>query len=141
MSRAFAVVMMLVILSPLSQAADDAKKVLEKMQGDWTVVSSNEDGKPTPPEEFKKYTITIKGEKFILNNGMGDLPMVIALDPTKTPAHIDLTSPDPKEFPSMTGIYDFRDNTLKIAISEKSMARPKKLNPANGVMLLELKRK
>jgi hypothetical protein len=43
-----------------------AKKDLEKFQGNWQLISMERDGKKTPPEDAKKITLTIQGDKFIL---------------------------------------------------------------------------
>ena len=67
------VVLSLVGLLGADTAKDDAvKKDLKKLQGTWTVVSMEMDGKFLPDESRQKIKLTIKGENFTFDNGDGN---------------------------------------------------------------------
>ncbi len=142
MCRLMLTVTALVLLAPPIRAADDSKKVLEKMQGDWAVVSIEDDGANLPESETAKYTITIKDDKFIVNGPDKKESMTIKLDPTKKPAEIDLLHDDPqKKGMKVVGIYELGDGTIKIAGRDKGDMRPTEFKSSKDVSVVVLKRK
>jgi uncharacterized protein (TIGR03067 family) len=142
MRRLMLVIPALMLLAPPIGAADDAKKVLEKMQGDWAVVSIEDDGANLPEAEAAKYSITIKDDKFVINGPDKKESMTIKLDPTKKPAEIDLLHDDPqKKGMKVLGIYELGDGALKIAGRDKGDMRPTEFKSSKDVSVVVLKRK
>jgi uncharacterized protein (TIGR03067 family) len=84
-------VLSLVGLLGADTAKDDAvKKDLKALQGTWTVVSMEMDGKFLPDESRRKIKLTIAGEAFTFDNGEGTHGGIYKVDPTKDPKELDI---------------------------------------------------
>jgi uncharacterized protein (TIGR03067 family) len=83
---------------PFEPAQDVDKGELDKLQGDWQMVSRDSQGKKIP-DALAKNKLTIKGDQWILTPGA---TMTIKIDATKAPKWIDLTPAKGKVLP---GIY------------------------------------
>ena len=127
MRKLLAVVCVLLLL-PLGFAypQDDAvKKEREKMQGDWKVVSSEEDGNPTPDFIVQAVKLTIKGDQISLK-GVEDLAerfgkVTFTLDPATTPKIMDFKIVAVKDKDnSHEGIYELKGDELKLCITTRS---------------------
>jgi uncharacterized protein (TIGR03067 family) len=71
---------------------DAAKEDLEKFQGHWNLISAERDGKKTPQEDAKKLTLSIQGNKFILQKDAVIISEgTMTLHATKKPKEIDET--------------------------------------------------
>ncbi len=71
----------------------EAEKATEKLQGEWKLVAMQEKGEEIPADEVKKMNIlfTFEGKKLTVRNDDGKLDYYsFTIDPTKSPAHIDL---------------------------------------------------
>lgn len=140
MLRAAFAVVALALLAPAARA-DDVKKVLEKLQGEWAVEAIEENGKRVPTDEAKKYAVVIKEDKFAVTGPEGKYTLSIRVDPAKAPPQIDLVAPEPKGRASLYAIYELRDGTLTIAGNEDVKKRPAEFSSTKGCNLLVLKRK
>ncbi len=126
-----------------ADAQDDAaKKELEKFQGNWQLISMEREGKKTPPEDAKKLTLTIQGNKFILRK---DAVVIsegsMTLDPTKKPKEIDETiSTDPNKVKTFLAIYEIDDEQPKICFAAAGKDRPTSFSSGSGQLLQVWKR-
>lgn len=106
----------------------DDKKELDKLQGEWTLVSREAKGKKSD-ETAKNYKLTIKGDQWILNPGP---TATITIDASKDPKWIDLTKFAP-------GIYQLEGDTLTICRPTSGTGRPKEFKAtkdgANAVIV------
>lgn len=94
---------------------DAAKKDLAALQGTWTLVAMEVDGKPVAPEKLKDTTLTIKGNKYSLLTRQQLHEVEISLAPGKTPKEIDMKFLDgPNKDRVGRGIYQQDGDTLKI---------------------------
>jgi uncharacterized protein (TIGR03067 family) len=115
------------------------EKALKELAGKYKAVSVEKAGTPVPKEFAEKIVVTIKDDTMTVDLGGIEKKAKIKVDPTKKPAHIDLTPDDGgekgKTFP---GLYKLDKDELTIVFSEKS-DRPKDLTSEGGT-LLKLKR-
>ena len=99
------------VLIAASAGNDAAKKDLEKFQGNWQLISMERDGKKTPPEDAKKITLTIQGDKFILRKDAVTISEgTMKLDATKKPKQINETlTTGPNKGKIFSAIYEVDD--------------------------------
>ena len=127
--------------------ADDAadKKDREKLQGTWTAVSGEKEGKDDP--EAKEHTLVFEGNKFSVKKG--DKVVVrgtFKIDASKSPKTMDIEiSEGPEDVKGKTAqaIYALDGDELTWCVAEPgSGKRPEKLATKEGVkhMLVKLKR-
>jgi uncharacterized protein (TIGR03067 family) len=117
----------IVSLLPLAAySQDDAvKKEREKFQGVWQVVSSEEDGNPTPDFIVQALKIEIKGDQITLK-GVEDLikkfgKVTLVIDPSTTPKILDFKVDAGSEKNNVfEGIYEMKDDVLKICASTRN---------------------
>jgi uncharacterized protein (TIGR03067 family) len=126
--------------------ADEKEDAAKKLNGTYEVTSILIEGKP---ENEKKDKVI-----FIIKDGTikvkeGDKPededLKFTVDPTKKPAHIDLT-PDKGQKDTILGIYELKETDkgaeLTIAIGKEKTERPKDFKgEGKDVMVLKLFRK
>src|SRR4051794_35325362 len=73
-------------------AQDAAKKDLDMFQGDWSLISAQNDGKALPEEDAKKITLSIHGNTFVVRKDSQVISEgTFTLDPTKKPKEVDET--------------------------------------------------
>jgi uncharacterized protein (TIGR03067 family) len=125
------------------EAAD--KKDKEKLQGTWTAVSGEKEGKEDP--EAKEHTLVFDGDKFSVKKG--DKIVVrgtFKIDASKSPKTMDIEiSEGPEDVKGKTAqaIYALDGDDLTWCVAEPgSSDRPEKLATKEGVkhMLVKLKR-
>jgi uncharacterized protein (TIGR03067 family) len=116
------VLLMKVLLMPALAAClwaapqdNDAKKDLEKLQGAWKMIALEVEGTQVPPEKFGKATLIIKADRYLLDAGKTKTEVMLTLDPSKTPKHVDLTFLDgPNKDQVGKAIYSIDGDTFKI---------------------------
>lgn len=127
--------------------ADDAadKKDKEKLQGTWTAVSGEKEGKDDP--EAKEHALVFEGDKFTVKRG--DKVVVrgtFKIDASKSPKTMDIEiSEGPEDVKGKTAkaIYALDGDGLAWCVAEPGSGdRPEKLATKEGVkhMLVKLKR-
>jgi uncharacterized protein (TIGR03067 family) len=99
----------------------DAKKELDRLQGNWRLVGTGEGGKKQDIDFDKAPPMPIKGDRLkdVPYEGK-KLEMLVELDPSQEPKAIVLTyvSPDGKEKgDSFLGIYSLEGDVLKIYLN------------------------
>lgn len=144
--RPFRLIASLVGVLIAADSRDDAaKKDLEKFQGNWNLISAERDGKKTPPEDAKKITLTIQGNKFILRKEAVVISEgKMTLDPTKKPKEIDETiTTGPNKGKVFSTIYEIDDEQHKICFAATGKERPTAFSslPGSGHLLQVWKRK
>jgi uncharacterized protein (TIGR03067 family) len=116
-------------------APDDAvKKDLAQMQGEWSMVSFEIDGKPSPPEDVKKGKRTCQGnETTLTSEGQLVIKAKFTLDPAKKPKAIDYMSLEGAwNGMALLGIYELEGDTLKFCVAEPGVDRPKEFSAKQG---------
>lgn len=116
------------------------EKALKELAGRYKAVSVEKGGVPAPREITEKLAVTIKDDVITIDIGEGkEKRAKIKVDPTKKPAHIDL-SPDegPEKGKSFPGVYKLDKDELTLVFAEKG-DRPKDVT-SEGATLLKLKK-
>jgi RNA polymerase sigma-70 factor (ECF subfamily) len=122
--------------------ADKIKAERGQLQGTWRVISLEKDGDKAPDRELKLLKITFAGDK-ITYSGFNVEASTFKLDPSKTPAAIDLVPADgANKGQTVPAIYSLNNNELKLCIPDGPGKRPREFAaPAkSGLLLLVLER-
>jgi uncharacterized protein (TIGR03067 family) len=140
MYRSILVIGVVALLSVDPCKGDVAKDDLEKMKGDWTIVSTETNGKKLTAENFKEfsrkvtgesYSVTIESEEGIQTIGI----KIIKLDPSKSPKTIDVEMTEgPAKGKTFHGIYKFEDDTQTICLAAPDKDRPAKFDSKEGTV-------
>jgi len=121
-------------------AADKARDMTdqEKIQGTWTLVSAQSNGKALPDDVVKNITLVFADNKLKTKNKDRENEAPFKLNWEKKPREIDLELPDGVG----RGIYDLDGDNLKIIHGEVEQERPKEFvsKPDSKLILLVLKR-
>jgi len=121
---------------------DDARKDMDKMQGNWRVVSSQMADKKATEDEVKKMKVTVEGNTLIYETGIarkkGEGEGTIKLDPKTKAFDLNLTELGA----NMLAIYELKGDDLKIGFGNDGLIRPKRMviGKEDVVWLLVLKR-
>ncbi len=128
-----------------AEPKDEAKKELEKLQGEWVMASLEVDGKAVPQEKLRDTTLTIKGDKYIVSVKDTKHEVTITLDPSQKPKAIDMAFPDGGNAPKIgKGIYKIDGDTLMLCRAQMpDQTRPTEFGtwPNTGYFLVTWKRK
>ena len=121
-------------VAALSVAADDdaVKKEKDALQGKWTILSVERDGKPV--ETWKDGVRVMEGDTYTMTPKQGDsFKGKFALEPSKTPKGIDFTpSGGQNKDKTLRGIYEIDGDMLKICFAEPDKERPNEFSTKAG---------
>jgi uncharacterized protein (TIGR03067 family) len=140
--RHFALVFGL-LTAPLVQAQDvkkedEVKKDRMQLEGTWAAVSAETEGVKGTEEFIKNFTLVFKEDMVT-----GRHKAKYEIDPTKKPKTIDVTpSEGPEKDKTIEGIYELKENELKVCIAMPGKERPTAFEskPGSGTVLLVLKK-
>lgn len=119
------------------------EKEFQRMAGTWHFVSIKSDGKDMDEEAVKSARMTITGNRFFFRVGKDSHAGTIDLDPTKKPKTIDVTFTSGVDKGKVSrGIYDLKDDTLKVCMGVAGATRPINFasRPGTGHVLEVMKR-
>jgi uncharacterized protein (TIGR03067 family) len=113
--------------------AADAKDDLKKLEGTWTMVSGEKDGKKFSADVVKGAKLVFKGDTHDVKVGDDIFKGTHKLDPSKKPAAIDAMDTE-GAFKGKTtlGIYDLEGDTFKVCFSAPGKDRPKEFSTTAG---------
>jgi uncharacterized protein (TIGR03067 family) len=111
------------LLAATIQPAQDAVKAdLDKLEGEWKLVSKEDRGKKAPDSVV---TLTFKGDQAVLIANMEKTKATCKIDPSKEPKTIDIASVGPKgEESLLLGIYKLEGDTFTLCRATGSAERP-----------------
>jgi uncharacterized protein (TIGR03067 family) len=123
----------------------DAEKELRHLEGTWKVVSREVDGKKVADEEIKKLTLNIAagGRAALLSEGSAVAMADVTVFPAKKPKEIDLLLGQGENKGKIArGIYELKDDTLRICYAPPGKDRPTEFSskPGSGNTLSLFKR-
>jgi uncharacterized protein (TIGR03067 family) len=96
--------------------ADDAvKKDVARLQGVWTMLELEANGRPALPGEMMSWILVVEGNQYNPGSGELSLEYTFRIDPSLTPKAIDLIPEDgPERHKTIRGIYSLEGDTLTI---------------------------
>lgn len=127
-----------------AQALADDKADKDKFQGEWSLVTREENGESQKITEDSEHYIKLKieGDKFMVTLKNGDHEANYALDSTKKPKTIDLTlKGGDQDGTVMKGFFELDGDTLKICMgSPQAPDRPAEFKSKDEVKVFTFKR-
>ena len=84
---------------------------LQRLEGTWAMRSFSLNGAPLPPEEVRKYRVTIRGGRYVLDYAGQRVVFGLRLDPTRRPKEVDWTDAAGN---TLLGIYQFDGGVLRV---------------------------
>lgn len=114
-------------------AEDALQNDLKQLQGTWTVVSMEMDGKFLSEERRKKTKVTVDGEKFTFDTGDDSHEGLYKLDPSKDPKELNIvvTRGDEKG-KTYLAIYKFENGRMIQGMRLDNKERPKEFTGKAG---------
>ncbi len=123
----------------------DAEKELRHLEGTWKVVSREVDGNKVADADLKKLTLNIAagGKAALLSDGTAIAKADVTVFPAKKPKEIDLLIAEGENKGQIArGIYELKDDTLRICYAQPGRDRPTEFasKPGSGNTLTLYKR-
>jgi uncharacterized protein (TIGR03067 family) len=108
-----------------------ATQELARLQGTWQAISYQFAGRRQPEEQIQHLTCVVAGNQAEhRNQEKVEGRFTLAVDPTRTPHHIDQTTPDGQTY---RGIYRLSNDTLTICLpTDPTGARPRQFATEAG---------
>jgi uncharacterized protein (TIGR03067 family) len=114
-------------LLPLSLLAEEARKADRlNLDGTWTIVRGEKDGKPEPEDRIEGSVVVITGNKITGTDRDKKefFACTFTLDTSKTPWQIKMVSAEPKKGEVSRGILEKDGDTLKLCYQVRTAAPP-----------------
>jgi uncharacterized protein (TIGR03067 family) len=127
-------------LCPLAAAEElpaNAKTELEKLQGEWVIVSAEREGK-AEPQPTSPTKITIQEDKLLINSMEVGLRITM-LSVESSPKLIDISHPETKKV--IEGIYELKDQEWIVCINsmgEGAAERPANFKTADNIKFVKV---
>ena len=121
-------------------ATKEAKATLD---GTWQVTAVTKNGVEAGKDEVEAAKLVLSGETFAMHQGANTMKGTFRVDPTQSPATIDLVLSEGGDAGEMhVGIYELHGDKLRICMTHKDKERPTKFESADGsgAVLVSLKR-
>jgi uncharacterized protein (TIGR03067 family) len=140
MDRNILMIGVVALLAGNSFQSDIAKDDLQKMIGNWTLVSTETNGKKRTAADFKVFSRKVTGETYSVTieseEGVQTIDIKITkLDPTKSPKAINVKMTEgPAKGKAFQGIYKFEDDTQVLCLAAPDNDRPTKFDPKEGTV-------
>jgi uncharacterized protein (TIGR03067 family) len=114
--------------------AQEAKKEMAQLEGEWTMVSGERDGQPVPDEMRKTAKRVVKdGETTVEIGGQVFMKAKFTIDPAKKPKTIDYTlTGGPNDGKKVLGIYELDGDTVKFCFALPDKDRPTEMTAKEG---------
>ena len=131
MTRKILLVCILALIPAFILVADDSPAVkaeLDKLHGEWTMVSGKADGSPLPDFIVSRAKRVCDGDTITVTAGEQLIMKArVKIDPTQKPKTINFEIIDgPTKGKTQLGIYEVDGNTLKSCFAAPSEPRPAK---------------
>ena len=131
MKKLLALSAFLALAIPASRAADDdAAKAAKKLEGVYEVVSATRGGKPDEKaKDVEKFTIKDGKITITIKDNAKEMIAKFTVDPSKKPAHLDLTPENGGGTETLKAIYEMKETEkgieLSLALNRSGGERPK----------------
>jgi uncharacterized protein (TIGR03067 family) len=139
-------VALLAVAGVARPGGEATKNDLKRMEGTWTVVAHETDGKKLTAEENKKVDVKLivkDGTYTIYFDGKKALTGKMKLDADKKPKQIDAVAEEgPYKGKAMLGIYELKGDDMRVCFAQPGKDRPTafRTEKGSGLMLLGYRR-
>lgn len=124
---------LLALVAGFLVAADDPKDELKKLEGNWTMVSGEKDGKNVAEQTIKTAKIVFNGDQHDVKVGDDIFKGTHKIDLSKKPKAIDATDTEgPFKGKTVYGIYELDGDTFKVCFAKPGEDRPKEFSSKSG---------
>ena len=130
------VVLTLLVAAEPGPPGDPTQQEIERLQGDWAVVSMIHDGEQVPADDAQAIFRTIKGNEFTMF--LYDKPLqkgTFKIDARQSPKAIDEQAARGGGKPRL-GIYEFAGDQLRVCMAAPGGKRPKEFKSEAGSQTL-----
>ena len=120
--------------SPSADADTALKSELQKLKGNWQMVSGSADGQAMPEDMLKQMKRSYNGDELqVTMAGRIFFRAKITIDPSKNPKTIDYEMLEgPTKGKRQLGIYEIDGDTFKSAFAKPDAPRPQDFKEAEG---------
>jgi uncharacterized protein (TIGR03067 family) len=145
MRRLISVVALVVVLTPWpgrAIAGDDpreaARKDLASLQGAWSLVAMESEGRSIDPGEFEGWGSVYEGDRLTLKTKDAVRRRgIVTLDPTRNPRAMNTWDLDgPFADQTVPGIYELDGDNLKLCFARPGEKRPTEFTTKSGTGFL-----
>ncbi len=137
--------LVLTVIVVSADGTSDAKKDLEKMQGEWALAALEVNGQPVPEPKLKDTMLLVKGDKYITKVKDKSYETTFTLDAAKKPKAIDMVFAEgEKKDQILKGIYRLDGDKLQVCRGlDPKQDRPTEFAtwPGTNLFLVTWKRK
>lgn len=132
--RMLLAVLVVFILVAADSPEEVVKKEMARLEGEWLMVSGENDGQPMP-EEFRKSAkrVAKDGETTVMIAGQLFMKAKFTVDPSKKPKHVDyVMTGGLTKGKTQLGIYELDGDTVKFCFSSPGKERPPDFSTKEG---------
>jgi len=117
---------------------DAAQKDLARLQGTWSLVAMESEGRSLDPGEFEGWCCVYEGDRLTLKAGDEVRRRgIVTLDPTRSSKAINTWDLDgPFEDQTVPGIYELDGDDLKLCFARPGQKRPTGFTTKSGTGFL-----
>jgi len=124
---------LLALVAGFLVAADDPKDELKKLEGTYSMVSSEEKGKKLPEEIVKEARLKMEGNTHTAKVGTVTIVGTQKVDPLKNPAEITASdSEGPYAGKTRLGIYKLEGDQFTFCFALPGENRPERFSTTSG---------
>lgn len=107
------------------------------LQGDWILVSGEQDGATIPEADLDKYSLSIVDNQHRVSWTNAALQGTHELDTSQSPMTINsVDSAGPFEGMKLEGIFELNDDEFTVCFAGPGQSRPTEFTTANGHALI-----
>lgn len=122
------------LLVAADNPAEQTKKEVAALQGEWSMTSGERDGQPIPDDARKSFKRVVKDEvTTVTANGQAYMKAKFTVNPLQKPKTIDyILLEGPSKDKRVLGIYELDGDTVKFCFGGPDQERPKEFKSDAG---------